>query len=1713
MSQPNGIKINNNLLETFYKNVSSKTYSFDFNLNLKSVQNDKVELTTNIAEEQRELENEFNKTKQQQGLTGKLWDGFKNLAHFKSGSDYVEKSIKDFNQGKITKEQAQEILTKYQDGQNICVDTVADIASGIAAVGIFSFAASGVGIPIALGLSFLTGATIKAGGKCFGAKTNGREYDGKNLLYDIATGGINGLLAPVTNGLGSNLTKTIGAKLGLEIVGDTVEAGAKTTLKSILLNQSIDVTGGNVAKRALALGAGMALDGALGGSADNATRATLEGKNSTQIVEAGFQGFIGGLIMSPIIGGGFRIAGKLGKKIGEKVFKNKTPKTPNDAKLNDVALNPTQQNRVETASTRNLVPDTKANVSVNEDLHANSVLEAKPETNPNIKPCLQAPDVQKTRLDELVLINSNRDVFNKLSTEFMERASKEFSPDRYALFVELNNCLDCSEYNKHFVSYVAHVVNNCPEENIGIFRDLVKFANPDNVKHEMSYTSFKDALSLNKSQLLCLRDILQNQNDECCLYPSMLINALNGLTDEQLQVFKKFVHIDGLKSYNQLQIKDVRELAMNFPADNVEYAKKALSAKKFSASSILENFAGCSKERAAVLLQMYECLSGDAGKRIFFSDLGNFLIEASDNELALATKLLSAKKADGDYIFSGHYGSAWIQNEPLLPLFFENHSEAKFTLFDEILKYQTKLNANDISCILKYFDDEQAEFVKRILYIEGRSEKSQFYCDSFFNLSHIKKDKIDFIENSGLLYMPERKSQQFDALELARLCQLDNDLLEVAKRRRLFVTKKINKEYLNALDIVALAQVDEKDWPKAVLLIDSQKKNGLSASGIAKLAKLNDAEFKIAKQILFLDNTAKFNADSIMELVKLDPDKLQTAKQRGLLSISRFNGKDIAELASLSDAQYDKIKPFVAGEYSKRNFNGVSIKKLVESLSDEEFDRAKELVFALKRDENLGYKWYQFNADQIIELCKLPKEIYEKVKFFFNIDTKRRFQFDKDQIVELAQLTGRQLDVAQSLVYIPQRNRFEQFSCNEIVLLSKLAPSELEKAKKYFYIKDIEGVQLCASAIALLTKYENIKSIESLTISQKRELLKDLIRENTNLFYLQQNSYAKIANSGVIPSNQKEYCAILPKLVKSIGISTNELADDVKTGFYGALDSIEKPNSAFRKFDFEQKGLRLDLKYPRVKFISDILDILKPLTKEERKIVCNYFGFEINLKDGKDVLNGYPVSLNNGAELAKIDNPRLKEIIAKMRPLVRDFSENNAFFIKGEPQLTSELNAIIRAFPELITEIGKKQHITHDYTLDIHTLRVLQGVINNPKYNNLPDNDKLALKIAALLHDITKQENLIDATHPSESAFDAYYLLQKLNLAEDEKLKIYQIIKDHDWLQRYNSQPYMRKEIAQDIAFDLRMGNSFEMASMLTEADMKAVKRNGKFFEGYRDILEQGEKEISDFVKQIKESAIHLPQTKIPKASEIIVDGEHVQDVVTKLADGTQITNRVIYLEPNMDLSKYGFENELNSNDLNLLIHALDNEKASAIFQALGQIDSDALLSTSYVNYEQQNYRGFRNQGFVLDVESDDINAGYYKDFGSGYEKNLDGLKKHYLFDGTNKRYRTYISDELKKLLGINDKQYVELYEQIKNKTILELDKHYPEVAKAMRVLFKRMEGGKRANNREYNEILISRPKIQAVFDYGRQSDISNIPEYLRQYAADNNLPIIYFGK
>ena len=62
------------------------------------------------------------------------------------------------------------------------------------------------------------------------------------------------------------------------------------------------------------------------------------------------------------------------------------------------------------------------------------------------------------------------------------------------------------------------------------------------------------------------------------------------------------------------------------------------------------------------------------------------------------------------------------------------------------------------------------------------------------------------------------------------------------------------------------------------------------------------------------------------------------------------------------------------------------------------------------------------------------------------------------------------------------------------------------------------------------------------------------------------------------------------------------------------------------------------------------------------------------------------------------------------------------------------------------------------------------------------------------------------------------------------------------------------------------------------------------------------------------------------------------------------------------------------------------------------------------------------------------------------------------------------------------------------------------------------MEVHKRKFKRDYNEILVGKGKTTGVFfegtdEQGIKYKAENLPEFLRKYAQDNDLPIIYFGE
>ena len=729
------------------------------------------------------------------------------------------------------------------------------------------------------------------------------------------------------------------------------------------------------------------------------------------------------------------------------------------------------------------------------------------------------------------------------------------------------------------------------------------------------------------------------------------------------------------------------------------------------------------------------------------------------------------------------------------------------------------------------------------------------------------------------------------------------------------------------------------------------------------------------------------------------------------------------------------------------------------------------------------------NADAVKELLHINKNIDAAGLVKSTLNKKGEIDSDKYKIV---------------VKLITEYKMSDTATINKIINMSKDKKGNIDSGILKLFVtlakkgKKPEDYHKILPAYKALYKFEHVTSLSQLNLRQKRDLMRALKR-----YYhsdMQTSQFKEILSSKIFPSDESEYCSVMGRLSHSIGISVKKLPKEVETKYYKAMKTLENPKGDFMNWDFDKNPPVLELKYPLKDFKRDIMDATANYSYSERTKALDYFGFELKKEDGIVRLSGFPNADKPDGRLSSIKDKRVLHLINKLSPYVIEFATNNKVTVKGSKEMSEALTDIITAFPEFLTTVGKRQHHTHDYTLDVHCLKVLQDVFKNPEYQTLSHTDRKEMQIIALFHDLSKAENQVDRDHPENSAFNIYYLLNKLDMKEKDKLEIYNVIRNHDWLTHFDFSEYAAK----DIAFNMRGSESLKMLLMLSRADLKGVKKHDTYYKMYGSKLKKAGMKIQPYLRDLQKTAIHLPQTKIPKASEL---NQH-SGVVDKIhSDG--ITNTVLYLKPNYDLGKAGFKTCRSTDDFNVLVHGLDSKDAAAMFQALGIIDSDALLSTSYILYSKGNYRAFRNEGFVLDVAATNIHAAYWRDFGSGYRKTIkDTLYNTYLF--RNNPTRNYISDALRQKLKLTDKEYIQLFKEIEDMPIEELEKKHPHTAHAYKKLFNDMEVSKRSFGRNYNEVLLSSPKIQGIFCYGKSPE--SISVYLRRYAEKNDIPIIVFG-
>ena len=101
------------------------------------------------------LRQDLEKTKKEQGIISKAWDGIKNFFGAKNSSSNVEKTIEKFENGEISEDEARQALDEYKNAQDTFTDKLSGIIStagliGTVAGAVLSFIPGGqvIGLPL-----------------------------------------------------------------------------------------------------------------------------------------------------------------------------------------------------------------------------------------------------------------------------------------------------------------------------------------------------------------------------------------------------------------------------------------------------------------------------------------------------------------------------------------------------------------------------------------------------------------------------------------------------------------------------------------------------------------------------------------------------------------------------------------------------------------------------------------------------------------------------------------------------------------------------------------------------------------------------------------------------------------------------------------------------------------------------------------------------------------------------------------------------------------------------------------------------------------------------------------------------------------------------------------------------------------------------------------------------------------------------------------------------------------------------------------------------------------------------------------------------------------------------------------------------------------------------------------------------------------------------
>lgn len=548
------------------------------------------------------------------------------------------------------------------------------------------------------------------------------------------------------------------------------------------------------------------------------------------------------------------------------------------------------------------------------------------------------------------------------------------------------------------------------------------------------------------------------------------------------------------------------------------------------------------------------------------------------------------------------------------------------------------------------------------------------------------------------------------------------------------------------------------------------------------------------------------------------------------------------------------------------------------------------------------------------------------------------------------------------------------------------------------------------------------------------------------------------------------------------------------------------------------------------------------MVNEAKRMTTEEFKDDVNIAEQLGYYRtktGFEGLLNTTGTRNLALQPQQQETVNQMIAEIEKFTKENRISddIEIEAETRDFLNAILKGVPEFAAFFGKPQHDKHDYSLDVHILKVLQESLNDPLYQQLDDTSKIVLKFSTLLHDIGKKYLIegSDTGHAEKSAEYVYSILDRFNLSKDIKDRIISIIENHHWFKAYN----LKDITPSEIATLCRRPEDFLIYQIMAKADLKSV--NDKFYleKTEASTLEEADRnfakkmaEIQPYVETLSEKQVVITPSKFVKVPERVTSSGKVLQArefpkETVLLNGVETEFEVLNLS-NMDMNtnmfQYGFNN-IALKDLRLLVHMVLEKINLEVFKTLAQNPmNNSAQSLSMISMDDKSTYCDLTFGFIVDVDNANIAHAYFSNTSSGTKKGFKNFVSE-MFE--NSEHRSFVKNKFleyfkQRNCEISDKEYAAITRYIRKK-------QYPETQ------IKGLKIGDRVFSKEdligaftysrdklisekkmkahgmHNEIVGLNAQIKGLI--AKVSSLKECPDWFLEFARDNNLPIILVGK